>query len=236
MNNQLIFATLGPSGTCHEMATKAYIEFQELPNAKVELFNDILEALELLHDGKVHFIIQNSAHPKVYELTGKYFREVFVIDTFLCPTCAMGVLTRRDVEHPRTLGLMPVLRTNVNTERWDTLIYETAKPIVGQNLLEGKYDSGITTLKFAEENPDILVVDEVIGSVQTAWLVYGRQRNKKQGLIGIKNPQLFHLELSQAELIIFKNVNIFPRNSNYQTAPRFRIDCFPMSRNSCAIS
>jgi hypothetical protein len=30
MNKQLIFATLGPSGTCHERATKAYIAFQEL--------------------------------------------------------------------------------------------------------------------------------------------------------------------------------------------------------------
>jgi hypothetical protein len=200
MNNQLIFATLGPSGACHEMATQAYIEFQALPNTKVELFDDLLEALELLHDSKIDFIIQNSAHPKVYELTEKYFREVFVIDSFLCPTRAMGVLSRRDVEHPRSLGLMPATRTNVNIERWDTLTYETAKPIVGQNLLAGKYDSGITTLNFAEENPDILV-DEVIGSIQTAWLVYGRQQNRQQGVIGIKNPKLFQSELPHQNIL-----------------------------------
>ena len=194
MNNQLIFATLGPSGTCHELATEAYIKFQEVPNAKVELFDDLLQALELLHDGKVEFIIQNSAHPKVYELTEKYFREVFVIDSFLCPTRAMGVLTRRDVEHPRSLGLMPATQAYVNIERWDTLIYETAKPLVGQNLLAGKYDSGIAALRFAEENPDVLVVDEVIGSTQTAWLVYGRQQNRQLGVIGIKNPKLFQSE------------------------------------------
>ena len=198
MNNQLIFATLGPSGTCHELATEAYIEFQEVPNAKVELFDDLLEALELLHDGKVDFIIQNSAHPKVYELTEKYFREVFVIDSFLCPTRAMGVLTRRDVEHPRSLGLMPATQAYVNIERWDTLIYETAKPLVGQNLLAGKYDSGIAALRFAEENPDVLVVDEAIGSIQTAWLVYGRQQNREQGVIGVKNPKLFQSELFHA--------------------------------------
>lgn len=198
MNNQLIFATLGPSGTCHELATEAYIEFQEVPNAKVELFDDLLEALELLHDGKVDFIIQNSAHPKVYELTEKYFREVFVIDSFLCPTRAMGVLTRRDVKHPRSLGLMPATQAYVNIERWDTLIYETAKPLVGQSLLAGKYDSGIAALRFAEENPDVLVVDEVIGSIQTAWLVYGRQQNRQQGVIGIKNPKLFQSKLSHA--------------------------------------
>lgn len=198
MNHQLFFATLGPSGTCHELATKAYIEFQEVPNAKVELFDDLLQALELLHNGKVDFIIQNSAHPKVYELTEKYFREVFVIDSFLCPTNAMGVLSRRDVEHPRSLGLMPATQAYVNVKRWDTLVYETAKPLVGQNLLAGKYDSGIAALRFALENPDVLVVDEVIGSIQTAWLVYGRQQNRQQGVIGIKNPKLFQLELCQA--------------------------------------
>ena len=49
MNKQLIFATLGPAGTCHENATQSYIKFQEVPNARVELFNDLLDALELLH-------------------------------------------------------------------------------------------------------------------------------------------------------------------------------------------
>jgi hypothetical protein len=193
MSKQLIFATLGPAGTCHEIVTQAYIKFQELANAKVELFNDLLDALESLHDGKVDFIIQNSAHPKVSELTGKYFQEVFVIDSFLYPTCQMAVLSRRDVENPRSLGLMPVTGAYINTERWETFIHETAKIVVGQNLLAGKYDSGIAPLQFAEENPDVLVVDEVIGSVQTAWLLYGRQQNKQQGVIGIKNSQLFQL-------------------------------------------
>jgi len=198
MNQQLIFATLGPTGTCHELATQSYIEFQEIPNAKVELFDDLLEALELLHDGKVDYIIQNSAHPKVYELTEKYFREVFVIDSFLCPTHPIAVLSRRDVKNPRTLGLMPATKAYVNIERWDNLIYETATPVVGHNLLAGKYDSGITSLRFAEENPDILVVDEIIGATQTAWLVYGRQQNRRQGVIGIKNPQLFQKVLANA--------------------------------------
>jgi hypothetical protein len=196
MNQPLIFATLGPSGTCHELVTKTYIEFQELPNAKVELFDDLLEALERLHDGKADFIVQNSAHPKVSELTGKYFRDVFVIDSFLFPTCSMGVLSRRDVENPRSLGLMPVTGAYINTERWETFIHETAKVVVGENLLAGKYDSGIAPLKFAEENPEVLVVDEVIGAIQTAWLVYGRQPNRQQGVIGIKNPKLFQLEFS----------------------------------------
>jgi hypothetical protein len=196
MNNQLVFATLGPSGTCHELATNAYIKFQGVPNSKIELFDDLSQALEVLRNSKADFLIQNSAHPKVYELTEKYFREVFVIDSFLCPTRALGVLSRRDVEHPRSLGLMPSTRAYVDVKRWDTFIYETANPLVGQNLLAGKYDSGITFLDYAEENPNVIVVDEIIGSIQTAWLVYGRQQNRQQIVIGNKNPQLFQSELS----------------------------------------
>ena len=37
MNKQLIFATLGLVGTCHELATQYKIEFQEVANAKIEL-------------------------------------------------------------------------------------------------------------------------------------------------------------------------------------------------------
>ena len=136
--SSVLFATLGPSGTCHEFATKSYIEFQQISNAQVELVTDFLQALEWLRNGKLDFIVQNSAHPEVYQLTEKYFREVFVIDTFLFPTQEMAVLTRRGVEHPHSLGLMPATRAYVDTSKWETIIYEPSKPLVARCLLTGK--------------------------------------------------------------------------------------------------
>lgn len=189
--SSIVFATLGPSGTCHELATRSYIEFQQIPNAQVELISDFLEALELLRNGKFDFIVQNSAHPEVYQLIEKYFREVFVIDSFLFPTKEMAVLKRRDVERPRCLGLMPSTRAYVDTSRWETTVYEPSNPIVARHLLMGKYDSGITFKHYAEEHKDLLVVDEVIGFIYTPWLVYGRQRRSENGVIGIRNPALF---------------------------------------------
>ena len=37
----------------------------------------------------------------------------------------------------------------------------------------GRYDSGITLARFAEEHPQRLRVEEAIGTVVDPWLVYG---------------------------------------------------------------
>ncbi|MEE8433521.1 MAG: hypothetical protein V3S64_01920, partial [bacterium] len=40
----------------------------------------------------------------------------------------------------------------------------------------GRFDSGITLQTFAERHAELLRIDEVIGTVDDAWLVYGRER------------------------------------------------------------
>ena len=44
---------------------------------------------------------------EVQLITDKYWTEVFVVDTFIYPTKALAVLTRREVERLGTLGLVP---------------------------------------------------------------------------------------------------------------------------------
>ena len=187
------FLTLGPSGTCHELATRRYLEFQDLTGAEaeVELINDFMVALERVRAGDADFIIQNSAHPDVYKVTETYPHQVFVMDSFLCPTKAFAVLSRKDVERPRSLGLMPATRGYIDTSRWEQVTFETANPIVATNLLAGKYDSGFTFLHYADEHPDLLRVDTVIGAVDTAWLVYGRTRRCHGQVVGLRDPSMF---------------------------------------------
>ena len=47
---------------------------------------------------------------------------------------------------------------------------------VAEGLLDGAWDSGLTTLELAEEHPGTFLVDAVIGTVDDPWLVYGRER------------------------------------------------------------
>jgi hypothetical protein len=170
----LRFATLGPSGSNHQLVTQRYIEFHSLP-ALVDLVLDFDHALVKLLDATIDHIVQVAVHPATAATTAKHFRDIFVIDAFVCPSHPMGVLTRRDVADPKTLGLQPATREYVDTSRWTQLIPETSIATVAEGLLTGRFDSGITALEVAETNPELLRVDEIIGPNTDAWLVYGRE-------------------------------------------------------------
>jgi hypothetical protein len=99
--------TLGPEGTCHERAAREYMRFQGVEDFEIEFISDFLDGLELIRGREDAFLIQCSAHPKVHEVTERHWMEIFVVDTFIYPTKALAVLSRREVEKPRSLGLVP---------------------------------------------------------------------------------------------------------------------------------
>ena len=93
----LKLVTLGPSGTCHERAVTRYMEFQGIEGFEVEFIEDFLEGLERIRGQENAFLIQCSAHPLVHKVTERYWKEVFVVDTFIYPTKHLVVLSRREI-------------------------------------------------------------------------------------------------------------------------------------------
>ena len=61
--------TLGPSGTCHERAARAYLEFQGVEHFEVDLIDDFFDGLERLRGREDALMIQCSAHPLVHKIT-----------------------------------------------------------------------------------------------------------------------------------------------------------------------
>src|SRR4051794_9789064 len=112
--NRIEVVTLGPEGTCHERAVRRYMEFQGVEDYGVDFIGDFLDGLERVRGRKNAFLIQCSAHPKVHEVTERYWREVFVVDTFIFPTKHLVVLSRREVEQPRSLGIVPATKGYVD--------------------------------------------------------------------------------------------------------------------------
>jgi hypothetical protein len=186
--------TLGPEGTCHERATLEYMSFQGIEDFEIELIDDFFDGLERIRGRQNAFLIQCSAHPKVHEITEKYWSEVFVVDTFIYPTKALAVLTRREVERPRTLGLVPATAGYIDRRDWEEIVDVQSKPIVAEELLRGEYDSGLTHLEHLERHPEELRLDLEIGEIDTTWVVYGTRKRFHGDLIGIPSAELFRAD------------------------------------------
>ena len=182
--------TLGPTGTCHERAVTAYMAFQGIEDYEFEFIGDFLDGLERIRGQENAFLIQCSAHPKVHEVTERYWKEVFVVDTFIYPTKHLVVLSRREVERPRSLGIVPATKGYVDLSQWEEIIDVVSKPVVGEELLEGRYDAGLTHLEHFEEHRDELRLDLDIGEIDTTWVVYGTKKRFEGEVIGIPSREV----------------------------------------------
>ena len=183
--------TLGPTGTCHERAAIEYMTFQGIDDFEIEFVGDFLDGLEKIRGKDNTFLIQCSAHPKVHEVTERYWAEVFVVDTFIYPTKALAVLSRREVGRPRTLGLVPATAGYINPSDWDEIIDVQSKPIVAAELLAGRYEAGLTHLAYLAAHPDELSLIEEIGEIDTTWVVYGTRKRFRGEIVGVLSPEIF---------------------------------------------
>jgi len=189
--DKVTVVTLGPEGTCHERAVQRYLAFQGVDEYRIELITDFFAGLELVRERPNTFLVQCSAHPKVHEVTEKYWTEVFVVDTFIYPTKHLVLLSRREVERPRSIGIVPATKGYVDLSQWEEVIDVVSKPVVGEGLLRGDYDSGLTHMEHVEEHADELRLDLDIGEIDTTWVVYGRQKRFRGEVIGIPSAHLF---------------------------------------------
>lgn len=183
--------TLGPEGTCHERAARRYLEFQGIEDFHFELIGDFLDGLERIRGRDDAFLIQCSAHPKVHEVTERYWREIFVVDTFIYPTKPLVVLARREIQEPKSLGLVPATAGYIDRDEWEEIVDVQSKPIVAEELLAGRYDAGLTHLEHLEEHPEELRLIEEIGEIDTTWVVYGTKKRFQGEVIGIPSAEVF---------------------------------------------
>jgi hypothetical protein len=186
--------TLGPTGTCHERAVIAYMEFQGVEDFEIDFIGDFFDGLEQIRGRENAYLVQCSAHPLVHKITERYWSDVFVVDTFIYPTKALAVLARREVERPRTLGLVPATSGYIDAADWGEIIDVQSKPIVAEELLAGRYDAGLTHLEHLAKHPDKLRLELEIGEIDTTWVVYGNRKRFKGEVIGIPSPELFGLQ------------------------------------------
>jgi hypothetical protein len=159
------------------MIARKYIEARGI-EARVVLIDDFFDGLKLVYEGEADFLFQVAVHPDCADVVAEaHFKYgIHIIDTFISPSKDLGVITRRDVAKPRTLALQPATKGYADLSPWEEHIPVSSIMHIADGLLEGRYDSGLTTIEFAEKHPDKLRVDIHIGSVDDPWLVFGKQR------------------------------------------------------------
>lgn len=204
----LNFATLGPEGTNHERVTESYIRFHGIQNASIELVADFEKAKAGLLGGDYDFVVQCAVHPFTPEMMGSNFHDMFAADCFISRSKELAVLTRRDVEHPRSIGLLaPATESYIDCARWEQRVLGTSLPLIFRGLLAGEFDSALVYAEYAEQYPDLVKIDEVIGSPDDVWIVYARERTSGGKLQAWKNSpitKLFDMKgaiISQAGLV-----------------------------------
>lgn len=195
-NGRVKLVTLGPAGTCHERAVRRYMDFQGIEAFEIEFIADFLDGLERIRGQENAFLVQCSAHPRVHEVTERHWREVFVVDTFIFPTKHLVVLTRRGVGRPRSLGIVPATKGYVDLSQWDEIVDVVSKPVVGEELLAGRYDSGLTHMEHFEKHEDEFRLDLDIGEIDTTWVVYGTRKRFEGEVIGIPSREIFQASVN----------------------------------------
>lgn len=180
----LVFATLGPAGTNHELVTRRYLSFHGLEDARILLVRTFDDACRGLADGSVDYIIQCAVHPDTPRIMGENFKSMYVIDTFISPSKDLAILTRSEVETPQTIALLrPATESYADLSSWPVLVHDISIPIILEKMLAGQYDSGLVYLEYASQHPGRFRIETVIGSPDDAWIVYGRQRAYKDKVL-----------------------------------------------------
>ncbi len=171
------FVTLGPQGSNHELVSRRYLDFHGLGDAQVRLVGDFQEGLSLLAEGQADYLIQAAAHSETAStLARAFFRHgIRAVDCFIAPSHPLAILTRISADRHHSIGLQPATAGYADLSAWPVKVEKPTTVAVGEGLLAGRYDSGITMRKLVDEHPKELEVLQDLGSVDDPWIVYGRE-------------------------------------------------------------
>jgi hypothetical protein len=83
------------------------------------------------------------------------------------------------------LGLLQPTRDYADVTGWSEVVEETQGSIVDVwgKLLAGAYDSALVYLEYAAQRPDLVWVEQELGSPDDTWIVFGRERASGGGVL-----------------------------------------------------
>nr|WP_319387127.1 hypothetical protein [uncultured Roseibium sp.] len=165
--------TLGPEGTNHDFVLRNYLR-ERGSRARVIHAPDAARMLEQCFRGDATHLMICAAHPAAAETvaTAQYAHGILLTDTFIAASQPLAILTRSDVENPRTIALQPATRSYTSLSGFDEVIEVTSTVAAFEGLLQGDWDSALTLRRYADTR-DVKMVRPV-DAARDAWLVLSR--------------------------------------------------------------
>lgn len=171
------FITLGPAGSNHEFVTRRYLDFHGLrERAALDLAANFDRCTEAVLHGHADYMVQCAVHPATVSTVAKFFAGLHLIDTFISPSQDLAVLERRDAGKPAALAVMAPTLPYIDRSRWQRVELVETVAEVTRGVIDGRYAAGLGYAAAADAHPERLRIAQFIGTVDDAWLVYGRTR------------------------------------------------------------
>ncbi|KAF9895007.1 hypothetical protein FE257_004631 [Aspergillus nanangensis] len=189
------FITLGQSTgidfpTNHEAVLRQYLDFHQITDATILPTNSFADALEQVRAGETDYMMINAVHPEASAVVGKYFHEVFIMDSFIAPSHPLAIFTRKDRQPPQSIAVLhPATTDYADLSRWPDKKLCTSKSLlaIAEDLLHGCVDSGLIYREVGERYPDELQLEQELSSPDDCWLILGRTRVSGGKLIACKD-------------------------------------------------
>lgn len=178
------FITLGPRGSNHEYVLHRYLDFHGIRElATVDLALDFEQGARAVLDHRSDFLLQCAVHPVTSATVARFFDGLYAIDTFISPSQDLAIIQRCGAERPQSLAVMRPTLDYIDASQWEHIELVDTVAEVTAGLVDGTYAAGVAYAAVAQKHPERLQVTQFIGTVDDAWIVYGRTRVSNGGVV-----------------------------------------------------
>ncbi|WP_027967130.1 hypothetical protein [Halomonas halocynthiae] len=174
------YATLGPTGSNHELVLKRYLRHTHntpptSAPSSIQLFNNFNAAFDALLTGKVDRVLQCSAHVSHSECVGRFMHRAFPVDTFIAGSRPLALLARHSATLPTRVGLQPATRHYTDLSAFAEQVEMPTIVDVANGLLSAQFDAGICALETQQRHPETLRLIKNLGPALDVWILFSTQ-------------------------------------------------------------
>lgn len=165
-------ATLGPSGSNHELIAKRYLQMRCSDEGSIELFSQFEDAFQALIAGQVSHLLQCTAHATHSDCVGRYMHRAYPVDTFIAGSKPLALLAQRTIAQPTQVALQPATRYYTDLTGYMEIIEAPTIVAVAEGLLSGHFEAGICAEEVLALAPEQLRMVQSLGPALDTWVMF----------------------------------------------------------------